>query len=348
MKISKNKHISLDKFIDKTLYNKKTGYYMNRNPFGKNGDFITAPNISILFSEMISVWCIAFWKNLGKPKKINIVELGSGNGEMMSQMIKVFERFSNFKKSCNYYILEKSHFLKKIQKKKLTGCNVKWIDSLNKLNSGPNIFLANEFFDALPIKQFIKKNNRWFEKKIKTVSKNNFELVDTITNIQDLEKKIGINLSNNQKIIEFSPLTYKYLNIISNKVNSFQGGLLIIDYGYLEKKMKNSLKSVYKHNFNNVLNNFGKSDITYNINFFLLKKIAKKFNLKVAGLTSQGSFLTRLGISHRAEMLAKNLEFSKKADIYYRLKRLIDKNFMGELFKVMFVTKKNIKFKIGF
>ena len=195
MKISKNKHISLDKFIDKTLYNKKTGYYMNRNPFGKNGDFITAPNISILFSEMISVWCIAFWKNLGKPKKINIVELGSGNGEMMSQMIKVFERFSNFKKSCNYYILEKSHFLKKIQKKKLTGCNVKWIDSLNKLNSGPNIFLANEFFDALPIKQFIKKNNRWFEKKIKTVSKNNFELVDTITNIQDLEKKIGINSS---------------------------------------------------------------------------------------------------------------------------------------------------------
>jgi cyclopropane-fatty-acyl-phospholipid synthase len=112
--------------------------------------------------------------------------------------------------------------------------------------------------------------------------------------------------------------------------------------------MKNSLKSIYKHNFNNVLNNFGKSDITYNINFFLLKKIAEKLNLKVAGLTSQGSFLTKLGISHRAEILAKNLEFSKKADIYYRLKRLIDKNFMGELFKVMFITKKNIKFKIGF
>jgi cyclopropane-fatty-acyl-phospholipid synthase len=321
---------------------------MNRNPFGKNGDFITAPNISILFSEMISVWCIAFWKNLGKPKKINIVELGSGNGEMMSQMIKVFERFSNFKKSCNYYILEKSHFLKKIQKKKLTGCNVKWIDSLNKLNSGPNIFLANEFFDALPIKQFIKKNNRWFEKKIKTVSKNNFELVDTITNIQDLEKKIGINLSNNQKIIEFSPLTYKYLNIISNKVNSFQGGLLIIDYGYLEKKMKNSLQSVYKHKFNLFFENIAKSDITYNISFYLLKKITKKFNLKVAGLATQKDFLTKLGITQRAEIISKNLLFSKKANIYYRLKRLIDNKFMGELFKVMFITTKNNKFKLGF
>ena len=348
MKISKNKLISLDKFIDKALYNKKIGYYMNRDPFGKNGDFITAPNISILFSEMISVWCIAFWESLGSPKKINIVELGSGNGEMMRQMIKVFERFNSFKKSCNYYILEKSHFLKKIQRKKLANYNVKWIDSLNKLNNGPNVFLANEFFDALPIKQFIKKNNKWFEKKIKTISKNNFEMVETITNIQNLEKKIGINLSNNQKIIEFSPLTYKYLNIISKKINSFHGGLLIIDYGYLEKKMKNSLQSVYKHKFNQILENFARSDITYNISFHLLKKITKKLNLKVAGLATQKDFLTKLGIVQRAEIISKNLQFSKKADIYYRLKRLIDNKFMGELFKVMFITKKNNKFKLGF
>ena len=348
MKTNKNKYIPLDKFINTALYNKKTGYYMNKNPFGKNGDFITAPNISILFSEMLAIWCIAFWQNLGCPKKINIIELGAGNGEMMYQLIKVFERFDKFKLSSNYFILEKSQFLQKIQKKKLNSHKIIWLNSLSKLKNGPNIFLANEFFDALPIKQFIKKNNQWFEKKIKINNDNKFEIIDIITNIKNLEKKTGIKLTNNQKIIEFSPLTYKYFKIISKKINTLQGGLLIIDYGYLEKKMKNSLKSVYKHNFNNVLNNFGKSDITYNINFFLLKKIAKKLNLKVAGLTSQGSFLTKLGISHRAEILAKNLRFSKKADIYYRLKRLIDKNFMGELFKVMFITKKNIKFKIGF
>ena len=136
--------------------------------------------------------------------------------------------------------------------------------------------------------------------------------------------------------------------MLSKKINTFQGGLLIVDYGYLQKKMKDSLQSIYKHNFNNVLDNFGKSDITYNLNFFLLKKIVKKLNLKVVGLTSQRNFLTRLGILNRAEILAKNLQFSKKADIYYRIKRLIDINFMGELFKVMFVTEKNIKFKLGF
>ena len=348
MKISNNKHIPFDKFIDIALYDKKTGYYMKKNPFGKDGDFITAPNISILFSEMLAIWCLAFWEHLGCPKKINIIELGAGNGEMMCQMIKVFERFNKFKYSSNYFILEKIQFLKKIQKKKLNSHKITWLNSINKLKNGPNIFLANEFFDALPIKQFIKKNNKWYEKSIKKNNINKYEFVNVITNIKNLEKKIEINLSKNQKIIEFSPLTYKYLNIISKKINTFQGGLLIVDYGYFKKKMKDSLQSIYKHNFNNVLDNFGKSDITYNLNFFLLKKIVKKLNLKVAGLTSQRNFLTKLGILERAEILAKNLQFSKKADIYYRIKRLIDRNFMGELFKVMFVTGKNIKFKLGF
>ena len=348
MKISNNKHIPFDKFIDIALYHKKTGYYMKKNPFGKDGDFITAPNISILFSEMLAIWCLAFWEHLGCPKKINIIELGAGNGEMMYQMIKVFERFDKFRESSNYFILEKSQFLKKIQKEKLNSHKITWLNSINKLKNGPNIFLANEFFDALPIKQFIKKNNKWYEKSIKKNNINKFEFVNVITNIKDLEKKIKINLSKNQKIIEFSPLTYDYLNIISKKINTFQGGLLIVDYGYLKKKMRDSLQSVYKHNFNNVLDNFGKSDITYNLNFFLLKKIVKKLNLKVVGLTSQRNFLTKLGILNRAEILTKNLQFSKKADIYYRIKRLIDRNFMGELFKVMFVTGKNIKFKLGF
>ena len=348
MKISNNKHVPFDKFIDIALYHKKTGYYMKKNPFGKDGDFITAPNISILFSEMLAIWCIAFWEHLGCPKKINIIELGAGNGEMMYQMIKVFERFNKFRESSNYFILEKSQFLKKIQKKKLNSHKITWLNSINKLKNGPNIFLANEFFDALPIKQFIKKNNKWYEKSIKKNNINKFEFVNVITNIKNLEKKIEINLSKNQKIIEFSPLTYDYLNIISKKINTFQGGLLIVDYGYLKKKMRDSLQSIYKHKFNNILDNFSKSDITYNLNFFLLKKIVKKLNLKVVGLTSQRNFLTKLGILDRAEILAKNLQFSKKADIYYRIKRLIDRNFMGELFKVMFVTGKNIKFKLGF
>ena len=99
---------------------------------------------------------------------------------------------------------------------------------------------------------------------------------------------------------------------------------------------------------NEVLNNFGQSDITYSLSFKLVEKILKKFNLKIGGMTNQKDFLTSLGILNSAAIISKNLPFSTKADIYFRVKRLIDKNFMGELFKVMFITKKNIKFKIGF
>ena len=200
----------------------------------------------------------------------------------------------------------------------------------------------------MPIKQFIRKKNKWFEKKVKILGKDNFILIDKPTQINKLEKKIGIDLKNNQKIIEFSPLSYKYLRTISKKINAFQGGLLIIDYGYLEKEMRNSLQSVRKHKFNNILENFSNSDITHSISFYFLKKILKKLNLKVAGITTQRKFLTKLGIMQRAEILAKNLKFSQKANIYYRLNRLIDNKFMGNLFKVMFVTKKNNEFKIGF
>ena len=112
--------------------------------------------------------------------------------------------------------------------------------------------------------------------------------------------------------------------------------------------MKNSLQSVHKHKFNNILENLRNSDITYNINFYLLKRIFKKLKLKVVGITTQGNFLTKLGIMKRAEILSQNLKISKKADIYFRLNRLVDKKFMGTLFKVMFVTKKNNKFKVGF
>ena len=124
--------------------------------------------------------------------------------------------------------------------------------------------------------------------------------------------------------------------------------MLIIDYGYLNENMRDTLQSVLNHRYNNVLNNFGKADITYSVNFKLLKKIINKFDLKAIGAINQKEFLTNLGILKRAEIISSNLPFSKKADIYYRLKRLIDKNFMGKLFKVMFISKKNINFKIGF
>ena len=179
MKLKKNYNLPLDKFINFSLYDKKFGYYLKKNPFGREGDFITAPNVSRLFSEMIAVWTISFWKSLGSPKKFNLIELGAGNGEMMKILIESFRNFPTFFKSCNFIIHEKSSTLIKIQKKKLIDTKIKWIPNINKIKKNPNIFIANEFFDAIAIRQFIKKNNFWFERCVRLNNDNKAFFVDT-------------------------------------------------------------------------------------------------------------------------------------------------------------------------
>ena len=347
MNIKIKKIISLDKFIDKSLYNKDYGYYMKKNPFGEKGDFITSPNISVLFSEMVCIWIVSLWKKLNKPEKINIVELGAGNGEMMFNIIKTSKQFLFFKSVCNFFIYEKSPYLKKIQKEKLKNFKVNWLKKLNQINNGPAVFIGNEFFDSLPIKQFIKKNNNWFEKYVDTYSKNK-KFVEKKINIKKIEKKIGINISKDQKFIEFSPLMFQLIKEISNIINKKNGGLLIIDYGYFNKKMFDTLQSVKKHKKTHILNNVGNSDITHLLNYKLIKEIVKKFKLKTNGLTTQRKFLIKLGIIQRAEIISKNVPFSLKVDIYYRLRRLIDSKQMGDVFKVMFISNKKINFKLGF
>ena len=347
MKKNKINLLPLDKFIDNSLYNKKTGFYMNNNPFGEKGDFITAPNISILFSEMIFVWIYSIWEKFNKPNKINFVELGAGNGEMLFQILNTSKKFEGFINSFNFFVFEKSEYLEKIQKKKLKDYKVTWLKDLNKIPDSPTIFIANEFFDALPIKQFIKIKKTWYEKYIK-YSKENIKFINKKTNIKKIESKFGIKLSANQNFIEFSPLAYYLLKKISNEIKSKNGGLLIIDYGSKEKKMKNTLHAIKNHKRVSLLKNNKNVDITYNLNFELIDKIINKFDLKLNGYTNQKKFLINLGILERAEILAKNLKFSEKANIYSRLTRLIDEKLMGDLFKVAFISKKKDKFNIGF
>ena len=347
MKIKK-KSLSLDKFINQSLYKKKCGYYMKKSSFGKEGDFITAPNISRLFSEMIAIWVLSFWKSLGSPKKFNLIELGAGNGEMMRIIIESLKNFPEFFKSCKFIIIEKSPSLIKIQKKKLATTKISWISNLKKLKKNKSIFLANEFFDSIEIKQFSKKKNLWFEKFVYLENNKKAYFFDKKFNMKDYEKKIKLKISKNQKFIEYSEAGVEYLREISKIIKKETGGILIIDYGYFGNKMKNTLQAIYKHKYSNILENISNSDITHNVNFKLFHEIIKSIGGLKNNLTTQREFLIRMGINQRAEIISKNKNFLKKADIYYRLKRLIDEKQMGNLFKVMLIKNKNNNFKIGF
>ena len=342
------KDLPLDQCIDFALYDKVNGYYMKKNPFGKEGDFITAPNITRLFSEIIAIWVLTFWKSIGSPKKFNLLELGAGNGEMMKVIIETLKNFPDCFNNCNCQIHEKSEFLKKQQQFNLKSEKMTWIDDIKINNLFPTIYLANEFFDALPIKQFFKRNKSWVERFVNLKDEKNAEFNEQPINIKDIDKDLGFEISKDQEIIEYSPTSFEYLKDISNLIKKNDGGILIIDYGYLNFKMEETLQAIKNHKHSNILEDIGDSDITYNINFNLFERFIDQFDDLNFIITNQKKFLTSMGIIQRAEIISENIPFLKKSDLFYRIRRLIDEKQMGELFKVMLIKKHKNNFKTGF
>jgi cyclopropane-fatty-acyl-phospholipid synthase len=342
------KDLPLDQFIEFALYDKVNGYYMKKNPFGKEGDFITAPNITRLFSEIIAIWVLTFWKSIGSPRKFNLLELGAGNGEMMKVIIETLKNFPECFNNCNFQIHEKSEFLKKQQQFNLKSEKMTWLDNIKINNLFPTIYLANEFFDALPIKQFFKRKEGWVERFVNFKDEKNAEFKEQLIDIKNIEQNLKFEISKDQEIIEYSPSSFEYLKDISNLIKNNDGGLLIIDYGYLNLKMKETLLAIKNHKHSNILEDIGDSDITYNINFNLFKKFVGQFDDLNFIITNQKKFLTSMGIIQRAEIISENIPFSKKSDLFYRIRRLIDEKQMGELFKVMLIKKHKNNFKTGF
>ena len=338
---------SVEKFIEIALYDKDFGYYVRKNPFGKRGDFITAPLISPLFSEMISIWIISFWIKLGKPKKFSFVELGPGNGEFCKTLCRTLGNFPELRNSIKIYLLEKSKKLIKVQKKSINDKNVIWIKTLDQIKHGPVLFFGNEFFDSIPIKQFKVNKSKVFEKFLHFEKGKFKKFVFRKTNTKIYNELRDLNLLRKKGIIEYPKMGLKILEKIIKKIKKFKGGILLIDYGYSKAFGKDTLQSLKSHKKNIYYKNIGKSDITSLVNFELLNKFLTKKRL-LSKIVSQGFFLKRLGILERANILSKELNFREKADLYYRLERLLSEKKMGELFKVIFAVYKNTRFDLGF
>ena len=237
--LKEKKSIPLDQFINIALYNKKFGYYMKKNPFGKKGDFITSPLISDLFAEMLAVWCVAFWEHIGKPNKILLVELGPGDGSLCKDLLKASKKFKSFYNSLEINLLEISDKLKAIQKTKINNKKVKWIKKIREINYGPVIFLGNEFFDALPIKQIYKKKKLFFEKYVTLSSDDKkIKFLNRKANVNLIKRIRNLNLISIGNTIEYPIEALKFLEAIAKKINKFEGGLLTFDYGYAIKKTK--------------------------------------------------------------------------------------------------------------
>jgi cyclopropane-fatty-acyl-phospholipid synthase len=335
----KSKTLPVDEFFKNVLYDKKFGYYTSKLPFGEKGDFTTAPKISFLFSEIIAIWIISTWELFGKPKNFNIVELGPGDGGLTKVLLRSFKQFPEFNSIKKIFLYEESNYLKKIQKKNISDKNVSWINNFNTIKKGPVVFFGNEFFDALPVKQFKRKKDSILEKNYKLDK--NYKVKEVFYKALKNDIKILKSYKTLKRLnfIELPKLGFQELKKVIKKISELKGCILMIDYGYLKSNNQNTLQSVIRHKKNNLLDNLGKADVTAHVNFNLLNEFFIKNGLKVGNIITQKKFLENMGIIERAKIVAKKMKFSEQSDLYFRIKRLLNPGSMGDLFKVILAYK---------
>ncbi len=335
-KITEEGPMSLDKFMELCLYDKLFGYYSNNNPIGSQGDYITAPEISQMFGELIGLWLLQVWYDQNLPNKFNLVELGPGNGTLMKDILRATSIDPRFEKSAKISLIEKSKVLKIKQSEKLISHKIFWSNSLNSIEDLPLFIIGNEFFDALPIKQFKKNNNKWLEKYIYINKKSKLDFLfkknTKKTNTIDFPKNFK-----NGNIFEKSYMSLNYIKEVCKKIETFGGVGLFIDYGHCGEP-GDSLQSIFNHKFSNPLENLGKSDLSSNVNFKELSQEARKKRIRVAKIKTQGEFLKSLGIELRCSKLKFKLNKVEKRNLDIAMNRLIDNTQMGKIFKVLGFT----------
>ena len=344
----KSKKLPVDEFFKNVLYDNKFGYYTSKLPFGKKGDFITSPNISYLFSEVIAIWIVSAWELFGKPKNFSIVELGPGDGSLTNILLRSFKKFPEFNSIKKIFLYEESNYLKKIQQKNISDKNVGWINNFNSIKKGPVIFFGNEFLDALPIKQFKRKKNSILEKNYTLDKKNNIIEVFNKASKTDIKILKSYKTLKNLNFIELPKFGFQELKKMIKKISKLKGCILMIDYGYLKSNNQNTLQSVMNHKKNSLLENLGKADISAHVNFDLLNEFFLKNGLKVNNIITQKEFLENMGIIERAKVVAKKMKFSQQSDLYLRIKRLLSPGSMGDLFKVILAYKFEKNNFVGF
>lgn len=335
--ISKNGYLSLYNFIDFCLYNENEGYYQ-RNP-SISFDFTTAPEVSQLFGECLGIFFLSIIKKeFPSIKKKDFIEFGPGRGTLVKDLAKTL------KYDCSFQLVEKSKRLTSIQKKTLKDvkekCKISWTKKIEDKGKEPIFIYCNEFFDAFPLNQYKRKNDTWM-KKIVFIKNNKIlsKFVKTNDTIPNYYRKCS-----NSSIVEYSELMDKYLKKIFEVIKKKGGVFIMFDYAPRNKKMINTLQSIYSKKKCNIYEHPCKSDITHHIDFDYIIHFSKKYRINHYGPITQNKFLINHGIIERFQSL---LKYNSSKKIYHELKiglnRLIDKNQMGELFKclIFFNTKIN-------
>ncbi|MEZ5759234.1 MAG: SAM-dependent methyltransferase [Emcibacteraceae bacterium] len=336
--------ISVSTYMSEALTNPHHGYYVKRNPFGKSGDFITAPEISQMFGEMIGLWFADLWLKMDRPFRVHLIELGPGRGTLMADLIRVLDVLPDFKKAVEIHLVEASPDLKEVQQDKLYRFpgKITWHDTVKSaldaaaVDDEATFLIANEFFDALPIRQFQKGELGWHERMV-TVNEKDDGLTTMLSPfpLEDLILPEAVKDAELHSIIEVSPMADYITRLIADHISACSGAALFIDYGYTDYRTGETLQAVKDHKYTFIYDEPGWADLSAHVNFRKMADIIGQTGLKTLGPVSQGDFLNNMGIGERAALLSEKADGEKRETIMGELDRLTSPNEMGKLFKVL-------------
>lgn len=318
----------IDRYMSLCLGHPLHGYYITRDPLGDRGDFITAPEVSQVFGELIGIWAVGVWGAMGQPDSFNLVELGPGRGTLMADILRTVGKAApGFAAAAQVHLVETSPALRAKQRQAVG--DVRWHDRVEEVPNGPMILLANEFFDAIPIRQFERRAGQWRERVI---------------GLDDGRLALGLGAEvpgghgRDGDIVEVAPERNEIARHIGERLAHDKGAALVIDYGYLVSAPGDTLQAMRRHAFVPVTETPGEADLTSHVDFGALANAFADVGAVVHPGLTQRDFLLAMGLQQRTGQLAAKADAATSATLFRQMARLADEDQMGKLFKVLSVT----------
>lgn len=333
--IEANGPLPLAEYMHLCLADPADGYYARVSEIGARGDFVTAPEVSQMFGEMIGVWCVAMWRALGSPARFVLAEAGPGNGTLMADLLRAVQNFDGFSDAAEIRLIETSQSLQSRQQALLAPLHPRlaWVNELSALPPGPLIFIANEFLDALPVRQYVKSAGLWRERCVGFDSDALcWRLGARLAPPSALPA--GDEAEPDGAVFEHAPARESFVAALAGRLAGDGGGALLIDYGHAASGFGDTFQAVRNHRFADPLEMPGEADLTSHVDFAAIVRAALAQGVAVSPVTSQGEFLSAMGMAERARALARADPVAEPR-IGAAAARLLSPDAMGSLFKVL-------------
>jgi len=331
--------LTVHEYMAACLGDSDHGYYRTAQPLGRAGDFITAPEISQVFGELLGIWAASVWQDMGVPEPVAMIELGPGRGTLSVDALRTAKALPAFRSALRLHLVETSPVLREAQRRALGDAVTGWHERLDGVPADPAIILANEFLDALPVRQLVRRDGEWRERCVGHDARQGFHLVDgRSAQLSDAERDLLPCEAADGDIAELRPGAAALLAEIARRGAHGPQAALFIDYGHAEAPIGDTMQAVSAHRYAGVFDAPGRHDLTAHVDFRALARAAEAAGMRTFGPMPQGRFLLQLGLEARCQTLMRTATAQQRQTIMSGARRLVDPTQMGELFKVMAVT----------